>query len=234
MFRYLSKSILLLGLTIIICAVLYPLAVWAIGKVFFPFQADGSLLKGPDGSIVGSKLIAQPFTKDEYFQPRPSAASYDASAGTSSALSASNYMLRYRVAQQLGPIVKYKSGPKAGQLVAPDVEAWFQQDSFGGQPHIVAQWDDAHNAAATGWVSADPSHTKYITYWAAAHKAEVADWIKQSPGTPTPQASDLAVIFFDNFSKQYPGKFPSAVTSQLPGGKSQTVIEPGESASDVQ
>jgi len=80
MLQSLSKSILLLGLTIIICCGFYPMAVWAIGKVFFPFQANGSLLKGPDGSIVGSKLIAQPFTKDEYFQPRPSAASYDASA----------------------------------------------------------------------------------------------------------------------------------------------------------
>src|SRR5208282_6271176 len=138
MFRYLSKSILLLGLTIIICAVLYPLAVWAIGKVFFPFQANGSLLKGPDGSIVGSKLIAQPFTKDEYFQPRPSAASYDASASASSALSSSNYGLRDRVARSIGPIVNYKSGPKAGKPVAPDVESWFQKDVYGGNPHIVA------------------------------------------------------------------------------------------------
>src|SRR5208337_857424 len=226
MFRYLSKSILLLGLTIVICCGLYPLAVWAIGKAFFPFQANGSLLKGPDGSIVGSKLIAQPFTKDEYFQPRPSAASYDASASASSTYAASNYLLRNRVATTLGPIVKYKSGAKAGQLVAPDIEAWFQQDSFGGQPHIVAQWADAHNAAAQGWVSADPSHATYITDWAKDHKAEVADWIKQNPGTPTPQPSDLAILFFENFSKQYPGKFPSAVTTQLPGGKSQTAIEP--------
>jgi potassium-transporting ATPase KdpC subunit len=71
MLRSLLSSILLLVLTIIICCGVYPLAVWAIGKVFFPFQADGSLLKGPDGFIVGSKLIAQPFTKDEYFQPHP-------------------------------------------------------------------------------------------------------------------------------------------------------------------
>jgi len=66
------------------------------------------------------------------------------------------------------------------------------------------------------------------------HKAEVADWVKQNPGTPQPQASDLAVIFFENFSKEYPGKFPSAVTTQLPGGKSQTVIQPVASGSDVQ
>jgi K+-transporting ATPase ATPase C chain len=83
-------------------------------------------------------------------------------------------------------------------------------------------------------VSADPSHAPYITDWAKSHKAEVADWIKQNPGTPQPQASDLAVMFFENFSKQYPGKFPSAVTKQLPGGKSQTVIEPVASGSDIQ
>src|SRR5579863_5577628 len=230
----LVKSLWLLGSTAVICAVIYPLAVWAIGQTFFPFTANGSIVNGPDGKPVGSLLIAQPFTKDEYFQPRPSAASYDASAGTSSALSASNYMLRYRVAQALGPIVKYKSGPKAGQLVAPDVEAWFQQDSAGGQPHIVAQWADAHNAAAQAWVSADPTHAKYITDWAAAHKTEVADWIKQNPGTPSPQPSDLAMLFFENFSKQYPGKFPSAGTTQLPGGKSQTVIQPVKDGSDIQ
>jgi K+-transporting ATPase c subunit len=45
MFKCLSSSILLLGLTIIICCGIYPLTVWAIGKVFFPFQANGSLLK---------------------------------------------------------------------------------------------------------------------------------------------------------------------------------------------
>jgi hypothetical protein len=42
----------------------------------------------------------------------------------------SNYLLRNRVATVLGPIVKYKSGSKAGQSVAPDIEAWLQQDKF--------------------------------------------------------------------------------------------------------
>jgi len=232
--NHIVKSLWLLGSSVVICCLIYPLAVWAIGQTVFPFTANGSMVKGPDGKVVGSLQIAQPFTKDEYFWPRPSAPSYDASASASSALAASNYMLRYRVAQQLGPIVKYKSGSKAGQLVAPDVEAWFQQDSAGGQPHIVAQWADAHNAAAQGWVSADPSHAKYIADWAAAHKTEVADWIKQNPGTPTPQPSDLAMLFFENFSKQYPGKFPSAVTTQLPGGKSPTVIQPVKEGSDIQ
>src|SRR5580700_1226341 len=233
MLRSLLHSILLLVLTIIICCGLYPLTVWAIGKVFFPFQADGSLLKGPDGSIVGSKLIAQPFTKDEYFQPRPSAASYDASASASSTYAASNYLLRNRVATVLGPIVKYKSGVKAGQLVAPDIEAWFQQDKFQGNPHIVAQWADMHNAVAQAWVNADPTHSAYVDAWAKSHADVVSNWVKSNPGTPQPKAPDLAVVFFENFSKDKPGRFPSAVT-ETKNGKSVTSIEPVKEGSDIQ
>src|SRR5450631_3981662 len=110
-----SKSVLLLVFTVVIACGIYPGAVWLVGHFLFPFQAEGSLLMGPDGQPVGSKLIAQPFTKDEYFQPRPSAASYDASASASSALAASNYALRDRIARSLGPIVKYQNG----QAVAP-------------------------------------------------------------------------------------------------------------------
>ena len=232
--RNIVKSLMLLTATVLVCAIAYPVAVWAIAQAFFPFTANGSMVNGPDGKQVGSLLIAQPFTKDEYFWPRPSAASYDASAGTSSALSASNYALRDRVARMLGPIVKYKSGPEAGQLVAPDVEAWFQKDQFQGQPHLVAQWADNHNELAQGWVSADPTHAQAVTDWSKSHKSVVDDWIKQNPGTPQPQPSDLAVLYFENFSKDDPGKFPSSVTKQLPNGKSQTDIEPVASGSDVQ
>src|ERR1700738_873922 len=166
MYKYISRSVLLLLFTVVICCVIYPSVVWVIGQVFFPFQANGSLVKSADGSIFGSNLIAQPFTKDEYFQPRPSAASYDASASAASTYAASNYLLRNRVATTLGPIVKYKSGPKAGQLVAPDIESWFQQDQYMGQPHIVALWADAHNSVAQAWVNADPAHGQYVDDWA--------------------------------------------------------------------
>ncbi|MBV8773215.1 MAG: potassium-transporting ATPase subunit C [Deltaproteobacteria bacterium] len=232
--KYISKSIMLVAFFVVVCCGIYPAILWAIGQSFFPFKANGSMVNGPDGKPVGSLLIAQPFTKDEYFQPRPSAASYDASASASSTLAASNYMLRNRVATALGPIVKYKSGPKAGQPVAPDIETWFQQDRYMGQPHIVAQWADAHNTVAQAWVSADPAHAQYINDWAKNHKVIVADWIKQNPSTPQPQASDLAVVFFEHFSADNPGKFPSAVTKTMPGGKTQTVIEPVASGSDIQ
>jgi K+-transporting ATPase ATPase C chain len=191
------------------------------------------MVRGPNGKLVGSLLIAQPFTKDEYFQPRPSAASYDASASASSALAASNYALRSRVATTLGPIVKYKSGSNAGQLVAPDIEAWFQQDQYMGQPHIVAQWADAHNSLAQAWVSADPTHGQYVDDWAKQHGDVVKQWIKDNPATPQPKANDLAVVFFETFSKDHPGRFPSAVAHQA-GGKTTTSIEPVKDGTDIQ
>src|SRR5579864_942671 len=119
--QYISKSLWLLFFSVVICCLIYPAVLWAIGQTVFPFQANGSILQGPDGKAVGSLLVAQPFTKDEYFQPRPSAASYDASASSSSALAASNYALRDRVARTLGPIVKYQNG----QPVAPDIIKWY-------------------------------------------------------------------------------------------------------------
>jgi K+-transporting ATPase ATPase C chain len=224
---------MLLAFSVVICCGIYPAVLWAIGQSIFSFQANGSMVNGPDGKPVGSLLIAQPFTKDEYFQPRPSAASYDASASASSTLAASNYLLRNRVATTLGPIVKYKSGPKAGQLVAPDIEAWFQQDQYMGQPHIVAQWADAHNSVAQAWVNADPTHGQYVDDWGKKHVSVVQQWIKDNPSTPQPKASDLAVVFFDTFSKENPGRFPSAVNYQV-GGKTITTIEPVKDGTDVQ
>jgi len=234
MVKHFSKSVLLLAFAVIVTCGLYPAALWAVGQVLFPYQANGSLVTNKDGKVIGSVLIAQPFTKDEYFQPRPSAVSYDASSSGPSNLAASNYMLRDRVAKQLGPIVKYAGGPNAGQLVGPDVESWFQKDQYQGAPHLVAQWADAHNGSAGAWVSADATHAAYIDAWAKSHAGDVAAFVKANPGTPEPKAADLAVVFFESFSTENPGKFPSAVEVPGPDGKTQSVIQPVATGSDIQ
>jgi len=233
MMKYLSKSFLLLIFGVAITCIIYPLVLWVIGQTLFPFQANGSMIKGPDGKPVGSKLIAQPFTKDEYFQPRPSAASYDASASASSSLAASNYGLRDRVARSLGPIVAYKSGPKAGKPVAPDVESWFAGDKFQGKPQIVTQWADLHNSLAQAWVKTDTAHGDYVDAWAKANPKIVAQFIKDNPSTPEPKAPDLAVVFFKDFSEKNPGKFLTAVT-KTENGKSVTTFDVVDSGSDIQ
>ena len=234
MMRYLSKSVLLLIFGVVVCCVIYPLVLWVIGQVLFPFQSNGSMLTGPDGKYAGSKLIAQPFTKDEYFQPRPSAASYDASASASSSLAASNYGLRDRVGRTLAPVVKYKGGPKEGELVAPDVEKWFSADRYQGKPGIVAQWADQHNSLAQAWVKTDTVHSDYVDAWAKANPGIVARFIKDNPSTPEPKAPDLAVVFFKDFSAKNPGKFLTAATKTGADGKTTTTIETTDSGSDIQ
>jgi len=58
---------------------MYPLLMYGVGAVFFPGQAQGSLLVR-DGKVVGSALIGQDFSTDAYFHPRPSAIKYDSTS----------------------------------------------------------------------------------------------------------------------------------------------------------
>jgi K+-transporting ATPase ATPase C chain len=246
MLRMISKSLWLLLFSVVICCIVYPAVIWAISQAIFPFQANGSLVKSDgtpttnESEAVGSLLIAQPFTKDEFFQPRPSACSYDASASSSSALAASNYTLRNRVATAIGPIATYKSGPNAGKLVGPDIESWFQQDKFQGNPSIVAQWADAHNGVAQAWVGTtfdakNPTpQQQYVLDWEKTHPDVVAKFKTDNPDNQDPAPSDLAVVFFENFSKDNPGKFLSAVTKTDAQGKSTTAMEIVKDGSDIQ
>jgi potassium-transporting ATPase KdpC subunit len=82
---HLRPAIVLTLLLCVITGFVYPGIVTGLAQLLFPWQAHGSLVTA-HGRVVGSALIGQPFTKREYFHPRPSAAGagYDAtaSAGT--------------------------------------------------------------------------------------------------------------------------------------------------------
>lgn len=80
----LVTSVLLLLVFTIALGGIYPLAVWGVGQLVFPYQANGSLIRNARGEVIGSELIGQNFTSSGYFHGRPSAAGYGYDAGASS------------------------------------------------------------------------------------------------------------------------------------------------------
>jgi K+-transporting ATPase ATPase C chain len=108
MVRDLSRQLvaaarLLLVLTVLL-GVLYPAAVWAVGRAV-PDRADGSLVR-VDGQAVGSRLLGQTFEGPEWFHPRPSAVDYDGLASAPSNLGPSNPDLLEAIDERRAAVAK--------------------------------------------------------------------------------------------------------------------------------
>lgn len=110
--QLLSGLGLLLAMTVLV-GLAYPLAMTGVGQLAFHDKANGSLVR-KDGTVIGSALLGQSFTRPEYFQPRPSAAGdgYDGLASSASNLGPGSDKLlatvaervaAYRTANGLGP-----------------------------------------------------------------------------------------------------------------------------------
>lgn len=74
MAKQLLTSLRITFVLLLIVSGVYPLVVWGISQAAFKHQANGSLITNAQGQVIGSALLAQSFTKPEYFHPRPSAA----------------------------------------------------------------------------------------------------------------------------------------------------------------
>ncbi|WP_182112308.1 potassium-transporting ATPase subunit KdpC [Actinotalea sp. JY-7876] len=145
----------MLVLTVVL-GVAYPLAITAIGQVALGSRADGSLVRGQDGAVVGSALIGQSFTDadgeplPEYLQPRPSAAGdgYDAGASSGSNLGPNNADLVASIEERRAAVATLE-GIAEGDVPVDAVTA----SASGLDPHISPEYAElqvARVAAARG------------------------------------------------------------------------------------
>lgn len=80
--KYILPALKLTLVLLIICSVLYPLLIAAIGRLT-PGHGQGETVK-VNGKVVGYANIGQKFDQDRYFWSRPSAAGYNAAGSTGS------------------------------------------------------------------------------------------------------------------------------------------------------
>src|SRR5438552_6609128 len=98
--KNLTTAVLMTVVTTVLFGLIYPLVVTGLAQVIFPEKANGQLIQQSDGTVIGSRLIGQPFSSPGYFRSRPSAAGasgYDAGGSSGSNLGPTNQKLIDRV-----------------------------------------------------------------------------------------------------------------------------------------
>ena len=109
----------------------YHVLLWVVGRTLFAQQVEGSLIRRNDGTIVGSRLIAQKFERPEYVRPRPSGVDYNAASTGGTNYGPSNPDHLRAVQERVDAITK-EEGVAPAQIPSEMVTA----SGAGMDPHI--------------------------------------------------------------------------------------------------
>jgi K+-transporting ATPase ATPase C chain len=129
-----KTSVLLTAIFAVLLCGAYPLAVWAGAQALFAHKANGSLVVDGQGVVRGSSLLAQNFSSDKYFQPRPSAAGtgYDATNSGGTNLGPTSQKLNDSIKAAVAAY-RASNGLAAGAAVPADAVT---SSGSGLDPHI--------------------------------------------------------------------------------------------------
>ena len=139
-FRQTWTAVRALLILTVALGIVYPLAVTLIGQLALPHQSNGSLARS-EGAVIGSSLIGQSFTDadgnalPEWFQSRPSAAGYDASASSGSNYGPENADLVAAITERRDAVAALE-GVAANEVPVDAVTA----SASGLDPHISPEY----------------------------------------------------------------------------------------------
>jgi K+-transporting ATPase ATPase C chain len=126
-----------------------------IGRTIFPSQAGGSLIHRADGTVVGSRLIAQAFTRPEYFHPRPSGVDYNAASTGGTNYGPSN-------PDHLAAVQARLDARRAADGVAAVPSEMVTASGAGLDPHIPPNAADQQVARVAGARGVDQERVRAI------------------------------------------------------------------------
>lgn len=150
MLNQLRPALVSLTVFTVLTGVIYPLLTTGVAQIFFPAEANGSLVTREDRAI-GSSLVGQYFDDPKYFWGRSSATTptaYNAAASSGSNLGPTNPALIDAVKQRREAL--HKADPGNGEPVPVDLVT---ASASGLDPHIspkAAEYQISRVARARG------------------------------------------------------------------------------------
>lgn len=137
--EYIKRGAKISLIMMVLCGGVYTLLTLIVGQVFFPYQANGSIIE-VDGKEVGSELIGQRFSSEKYFISRiPSTPNYnmgtDAKVSGSGNLSSSSKELKERMENDIDNFIKKNPSVNKKEISLELIS----ESGSGLDPHISKQ-----------------------------------------------------------------------------------------------